>query len=94
MDGAPLQLHRRRGAGGVGVGDGVGDGGGDGGVDEPSTQREQLGCGVPWPPPHCRLAGGRVGDAGLLTPTTHVRGLIRSVWWRYIPPLGDDAKVK
>ena len=73
--------HRWCGGGnGDGVGDGDGgDGGGDGGGVEPSTQREQPGCGVAWPPPHCRLAGERAGDAGLLTPTTHTCGVLYEV---------------
>ena len=78
MVGLPHQLYRRRGGGVDGVGDGVGDGGGDGVGGGSSAQCEQPGCGVAWPPPHCRLAGERAGDADLLTPTTHVRSLIRS----------------
>ena len=93
MVGLPHQLQRRWRGGGNGDGDGVGDGVGDGGGGGDGVQWEQPGCGVAWPPPHCRLAGERVGDAGLLTPTTHMRGLIRSVWWRYIPPLGGYGKV-
>ena len=82
MVGLPHQLQHRWCGGGNGDGDGVGDGVGDGGGDDgaPSTQCEQPGCVVAWPPPHCRLAGERAGDADLLTPTTHVRALIRSVW--------------
>ena len=79
MVGLPHQLHRRRGGGVDGVG--VGDGGGDGVDDGPSVQCEQLGCGVDWPLPHCRLAGEPTGDADLLTPTTYVRGLIRTARW-------------
>ena len=60
---------------------GVGDEGSDGIGGSPSIQCEQPGCGVAWPPPHCRLAGERAGDAGLFTPTTHVRGLIRTARW-------------
>ena len=81
MVGLPHQLQHRW-CGGGGNGDGVGDGGdggGDGGGVEPSTQREQPGCGVAWPPPHCRLAGERAGDAGLLTPTTHTCGVLYEV---------------
>ena len=80
MVGLPHQLQHRwcGGGNGDGVGDG-GDGGGDGGGVEPSTQREQPGCGVAWPPPHCRLAGERAGDAGLLTPTTHTCGVLYEV---------------
>ena len=74
----PHQLHRRRGGGVDGIGDGGGDDIGDDDDGGPSAQCEQPGCRVAWPPPHCRLEGERVGDADLLTPTTHVWGLIRS----------------
>ena len=69
----PHQLPLRRGgdAGGV-AGDG-GDAGDDaGGGGGGGAQWEQPGCGVDWPPPHCRFAGERVGDVGLFTPTTYM----------------------
>ena len=69
MVGLPHQLQHRWCGGGNGDDDGVGDGVGDGGGDDgaPSTQCEQPGCGVAWPPPHCRLAGEPAGDAGPYT---------------------------